>query len=371
MNYHSLLDGFFGNNWICYGLLLVYMVLIFVFHRRIAGPKEKRRKVLLGFLYFAMPLLWLLTIGLVNPTWWGFGKPRGITALYVADGKLYVQDFLMTAGGKTSRGSPYSRIHVVDPATGEGLLRFSVGAGKGDIIGVHGDTLAYATADEVQFFSVSTGELLYAWNAETLPQLFPELSPGLNQFSAYKTGNALRVNSMDGNYWVLDILDNTISPDGNSITERTPSGKMFVKDGAIYVDNRQDYPEQIIHLDYKNGSGQQEVLEGVGDSILNPSLTFLDGRIIALDLQRNCFVVMHYTTTARTQVIFTAVSLENYQQLWSIPQTQLRPEDAENEEQVEVPFATDEKNGALIVCFKTEVICLDLKDGAVKWRKIP
>src|SRR5688572_21799168 len=152
MNYNSLLDGIFGNNWLAYGLLPVYLILVLAFHKRILSGKKKT--LVKAVVYFAVPLLWLITVGSINPVYWGYGKPKGITALYVANGKLLVQDYVLTAGGKMSRGTPYSRIHVIDPVSGKGLLRFSAGEGKGDIVGVRGDTLAYATAEEVQFFSV-------------------------------------------------------------------------------------------------------------------------------------------------------------------------------------------------------------------------
>lgn len=368
MNYNALLDGFFGNYWLCYGLLLVYMVLVFVFHKRLRVKEKKLRKAILSF---AVPLLWLITLGLINPVYWGYGSPKGITALYVAENKLFVQDYLTTAGGKMSRGVPYSRIHVIDPVSGEQQLRFGVGESKGEIIGVHGDTLAYATAEEVQFFSVSSGQLLYAWNSETLPQLFPALESGLNQFSAYKTGNDLHVTSMDGNRWVLDIMHNSIAADGDNAAPGMPTGKLVLNDGAICVDNDPGYPEKLVYLDYKSGSGDQQVLYGRSGFVLNSKLTFLDGEIVAFSAVDSCFVVMHYTTIARTHVIFTAISWDGQRQLWSLAQTVLWPEDADDDEQVAVLTVPDDQNGLLVLSFATEVIAVDMKDGSVKWRKIP
>lgn len=372
MNYNAFLDGFFGNYWLCYGLLLVYVVLVFVFSKRLFGEKDKKRKLLSGFMYYAVPILWVITVGMINPVFWGYGKPVGITSIYAHGGKLYVQDYLMMMSGRISHGNPYSRIHIIDAKTGERLRRFTVGEGRsGSIVGVHGDTLIYANSDNVQFYSVADGSTLLTWSAETLPKLFPQLTSGVHNFSANRTGNFLQVNGMDGNNWMLDILHNSISK--SDILPPPVSydpGVLFLDNGRIRKESSDGYSRDYIDLDAKSGNSNQQVLCNGKDSVLNKDLVFLGGKIVAFSLTDSCFVVQHYETVAQKRVIFTGVSMDGKQKLWEIRQHDLRPGDDEDDRTV-FSANTDATNHLFCVSLKNELFAFGLKDGKLVWREVP
>ncbi|HTF05564.1 MAG TPA: PQQ-binding-like beta-propeller repeat protein [Bacteroidia bacterium] len=369
MTYNSILDTFFGSNWLRYGLIPVYLVIVFLLHKRIFGGKK--RKLLFATLYYGVPIVWFFIVGMANPTWWGYGKPEMITALRVENGKLYAQDYVLTAGGKMSKGSPYGRVHVIDAKTGERLLRFSVGHGKeNSIIGIRGDTLAYASDDRVTFYSITDGRELLVWSAETLPKLYPELASGLHNFSAYKTRVDLHVSSMDGSKWMLNIMDKSITKEGEAPAYPPRTDRLFVEGGAICRYRDVSYSEEVIGLESKDGEGAREVICGENDSVLNNELIFLEGNIVALSLKDSCFVVKHYETIAKTRAIFTCVSLDGKRKLWEVRQSVLLPDD-DGEEEFSMFAAIDEANGLFIISIDDELITLSLKDGKVMWREIP
>jgi hypothetical protein len=364
VNYNFILDGFFGNPWLCWGLLIAYFAFVLMKYRKhLTGKKPWKYWVVY---VYVVPMVWVVMLGFLNPMVLGYGKPRDVVRLNSVGGNLYVTDFLLTSGGKSFSGSRCFRMHVIDPQTGERKRRFLIG-NNGYVTSVHGDKLAFSHANSVDFYSITTGRVLNKWTVETLPKLFPQLASGVKSMEPYKADSEVTVSSLNGNKWVLSISHNSIAPYVEPKDNRhIPTGKIYLDGRYIRIDNEQLGTTLITLGNLKNSDQKQMICSR--DTIINRHVVFLHGEIVALSVSDSCFVVRDYDNINRIGVDYTCMSLDGKRELWQIKERMLRPGDSKKE-----PIATscciDEPNHLFFVNMETEVIAVGMKDGKVVWRK--
>ena len=211
-----------------FNLLVVYLIRSRYF------PDTK--KMWVGtILYFLVPFLWIMTMGSVNPVVLGYGRPTEIVSMKSVGGQLFVKDFIKSSGSKATFGSPYYRLHMIDPLTGKKKIRFLLG-GSGSIMAVNGDSLIVEYSNAIICFSATTGKIIREWTKQTLPGSFPQLKSGIHDMEIDKERFEIRLTSLDGNKWKLNFITSSIVPDDAAHkTEELPNDKISLGKYGISV----------------------------------------------------------------------------------------------------------------------------------------
>ena len=357
----------FYNYWVGFGVLAVYLLVVYLIRSRYF-PDTK--KMWVGtILYFLVPFLWIMTMGSVNPVVLGYGRPTEIVSMKSVGGQLFVKDFIKSSGSKATFGSPYYRLHMIDPLTGKKKIRFLLG-GSGSIMAVNGDSLIVEYSNAIICFSATTGKIVREWTKQTLPGIYPQLKPGIHDMEIDKERFEIRLTSLDGNKWKLNFITSSIMPDDAAHkTEELPNDKISLGKYGISVESKK-HSARLMALCDKPGNEHQKILCGHKDSVLNNEEVFLDGKIIALSVKDSCFVVMHYETIAHVRVILTCMSLDGRRKMWELKQSMVLPNE-KNDEPLKITTCKDEDNGLFFASFKEEIIAMQMKDGVIVWREIP
>ncbi len=368
MNYNYLLDSFFSSYWLCYGLLGLYIAVIVLLKTKLR-PEQKKKLPNDFVSYYLIPTLWILIVTFLNPIVLGYGASRRISTLDARGGKLYVMDYLLTAGGKEMSGIQCYRMHIIDPQTGEKKLRF-ITKRPGYLLFANNDTLAFAHPDDITFYASATGRELAVWSAKTLPKFFPELASGIHNFDMYNPSKGLEVSSLDGNKWVLNIRNGSITRFDRHYQEKyEPTDSCYIENNAIRRDD-QRFGTTMIALEDVVGTEHKRAICGPHDSIINPRLLFLYGKIIALSVKDSCFIIQDYETTNQDRVTFTCMSLDGKRRLWEVVQNRLRPGDSKTEP-ANAASCIDTQNDLFIASIKNEVMAFRMADGKMLWRQVP
>lgn len=365
MSYNFILDSYFSTYWISWGVPALLVILYFTFRHKIRKGKEstlREQVIIWGSLF-----VFIMLAGYVNPAWLGFGTAEGIREIRYINGDLYVVDYLMTMGSEGEAGTPCSRIHVVDPATGEKRLRFLIGE-HADLINVHGDTVAVETYNDATLFSRTTGKELAHYSQETLPEYFPELSSGVNNLMWGNNGSTMAITANNGKSYDL-LLDRGVLYAANTShthEEYVPTGQLFIDEREVKIDNER-WGTRILALDGENGNQNLLYLTGRNDSILNDELTFLDGRPVAVNTSDSTCVILHYETLEKKSFVLTCVSLDGKQVMWEIHQSAYNTDYEFDDEDKPRTGYNDQTKG---FCFgiASTVYCINVRNGKLLWQ---
>ena len=365
MSYNAILDGYFSTYWISLGVPVLLFILYFIFRHKIRKGKEgtfREQVIVWGGLF-----VFIMLAGLMNPMWLGFGRADGINEIRYINGDLYVVDYLMTMGSEGEAGTPCSRIHVVDPATGEKRLRFQIGE-NADLINVHGDTVVVQGYNDATLFSRTTGKELAHYSQETLPEYFPELSSGVNNLMWGNNNSMMEITANNGKSYDL-LLDKGVLYAANpshTYEEYMPSGQLFIDEREVKIDNER-WGTRVFALDGENGNQNLLYMTGRNDSVLNDQLTFLDGRPVAINTSDSTCVILHYETLEKKSFILTCVSLDGKRVLWEIHQSEFNTTYEFNDEDKPQTAYNDQTK---TFCFGIEsiVYCVNVRDGKLLWQ---
>ncbi len=366
MSYNTILDTFFSNWYINLGLLAVFIIAFFLFRQKILMSYRKR--FWFTFPFVGISFLWLLTFILLNAMYLGFGHANGVDGIVIADGKIYVVDFLLGGGSKVSGPEKFSRIHVMEAETGNKILRFPTGE-HGALYGVQGDSLIFYGEDLLDIFSASKGKLISKLNRKTLPNIFPELSSGIDNVMVSYSDKVLELTTLDGNHYNLSMVTASLLPadQHKSKDDYSPTKKIFVhNDNEIEIDNRRG-GSVLMQLQGKDGNQEIRYLKSRNGSPLN-ELKFIMGKFVAVSERQKCFVVLSFETTKKIGFILTGISLDGQNKLWELKQSTLRPED-ELKDPLTTSWTLDDNSDVLYFAMKDEVIALEILSGNILWRQ--
>ncbi len=370
MNYNSPLDSFFSNPWLGYGIIVIYFFIVIWFNKKLFP--DRIPWLVKSFFTIGVPFIWIVTLKMLNPALLGYGKSEGVNRLAVYDGKLFVIDYLVAAGGgRLSKGSPCYRLHVIEPATGNKIRRSSLyNAYRPGSVRFTGDTMILTQPSDVKFYSVATGKKINTWSSKTLPALFPQLSSGVGNLEPNSYKEKLVINSLDGNKWVLDIMSNMIAPyDSHDQNKYEPTGKLYLDENNGIRRDDQRFGTTVVTYGSVKGSDNKMMLMGP-DTVLNRHISFLHGSIIAVSEKQDCFVIRDYDKTTETGVGFVCMSLDGHRKLWEVREKELRP-GKEYEKRANTCYCIDELNHIFFANIKNEVYAINMSDGKLLWRQVP
>ena len=368
MSYNSVLDTFFSYWYINLGVLVVLLVIFYFIKRKYIFFYTDTSKFLSGLLFYGIIFLWIITFFLLNPMFLGFGQPAGVDGMMSADGKVYVVDYILTGGSKVSGPGEYSRVHVLDAASGEKIRRFNLGE-HCKLFGVKGDSLIFYGENLLSIFSASKGKSIAKLNRKTLPKAFPELSSGIDNVMISYADKMLELTTLDGNHFNLSLQTATLYPvkQNKERKEYSASKKIYLQnDNEIKIDDR---PGGEVLLQLQGADGNQEVryLKNRSGKIVN-ELKFVMGEFIAVSEPQKCFVVMSFETTKKIGFILTGISLDGQNKLWELKESSLRPGD-KNEYPLPVSWTLNSDSDIMYFAMKDEVIAIEILTGNILWRQ--
>lgn len=342
MSYNSILDGYFSNFWLALGLPFALMVLYLLLRKYIRRGKEYtllERVIVIGVCFILA-----MTGALINPMYWGYGHPTAIDDIRLVDGKLLVLDHTMSMGSRTSEGTAYSRIHVLDPMSGEKQIRFPVGA-EADLIGMHGDSVAVSRYNDVAYFSVQDGHEQAVYDRETLPVSFKELSSGVNSIMWGDGRNIMEITANDGTSWNLYTASGKLKPVDESAPRLpySPTNAISIHQNEIRIDNEPG-AHVLLELSGEGQNQHQRHLYNDRDSLVNARETFLDGELVGLDLRDSCFFVLSYETLKKERFILSCMALDGKSKRWEIRQSQFNADYVYTEPHL--PHVASDEEGA-------------------------
>jgi hypothetical protein len=294
----------------------------------------------------------------------GYGRPYRVTEVNYADGKVYITDFIITSGARTSPGEPYNRVHVLDAGSGRRERRFPVGFGA-TFLTAAGDSVGVVHPGGVSYFSNRSGKKLFTWNKKTLPHMYPQLASGIDRFMWGDGRNIMELFAMDGSKWNLYTRSGKLF----EANEEQPAGNYpawFINEYDVRSGN-DPHGHAILQLGYKNDNQQQRYLCDAQNNQLNAEM-FLEGHPVALYSKDSTLVVLHYETTKKERFIFTCISKDGKKIYWKLKQTDLNAS-YRFDGRAEVPVAYDEDGGRLFFCISKEIFAVALHDGKLLWRQ--
>lgn len=360
MDFTNALDTFFSSGWISFGTLLGLLTVGIVFRKPLF--QRRKQKKTLAIIYFTIFLGGFLAIILINPMYWGYGRSSGVKNSTYADGSLYVMDYRLGGGSDTEDPIPFYRINAVDAASGLKLFRFVVGS-YGQIIFVSKNEIVCKEYEEIVFYSRKDGSKVASWSKETLPELFPELAAGIDNFEMDLFDASLpvlRVTTLDGKSWQLYLPDRRIW--GEKPVPPLPPLYWKIENDRLVREGM-----TALRLKGKNGEDKRKQVCLPNDSVPNPSLFFIEGCFIGADKQNQCAVILHYETTNHTGWMLSGISLDGKRELWKHRESEIR--DSRSDFPLENCWSEDEQNGLVFFTSKDETYCLRMKDGTVLWRR--
>jgi hypothetical protein len=365
MTYNSFLDFYFSTYWISIGVPVSLIGLYYIFRKwiRKGKPHTFTERIVTTVIAFVMIML----PALVNPTYWGYGSPDGVEEIHFESGKFIVIDYIMTMGSRTDDGYPCSRVHIIDPKTGEKKMRFTVGD-DARFVGIHGDTLTVTRYNDAVLFSAKDGHQIAVYSTETLPQYFPELSSGINSLMWGGSSTVMEMTAQNGSYWNLFLTSGMLYPsDANrALPDEPHTNHFFIENEEIRRDDENPY-DAFISLEGEGENQHQLFITDRHDSILNKNLMFLDGVPVAVNEHDSCFVILHYQTLEKQKFILTCVSLDGKKVLWAVQQSQFNSKFSFSEYTVPQVGYNQEDNTLCFWIDKT-VYCLDGTDGKLLWQ---
>lgn len=366
MSYNSFLDTYFSSYWISMGIPVLLVIAWHVGLRRLFLKKKEytfaERTISIGSMFVL-----IMIPGLVNPMYWGFGPPAAVREIRYTDGKYLVVDHIMTMGSEGEAGTPCSRVHVIDPKTGEKHLRFTLGE-DADLAGVHGDTLVVVRYNDAVAYSVTDGHQYAVYSDETLPGLFPELSSGINNFMWGDGHQVMEITANNGKQYNLHLTNGQLYPasDGTDQALWKPTGQLYVDDRSVKRDNEHG-GTTVVDLEGMNGNQYEFYLKGSNDSILNPQLTFLDARPVAVCPGDSSFIVLSYETLEHKAYLLTSVTLNGQKVNWTIHQSQYNS--AYHYSDYEKPqTGYNVADNTLCFTIGTTAYCIDAASGKLLWQ---
>lgn len=300
----------------------------------------------------------------------GYGKPRGIVELKSDNEKLYVFDYILTAGSRSSKGQKTYRIHVLNAKTGEKLRRFLTG-NYSDFAHSHGDSLALSFSDRVTYYSTKTGKVLVTYSKETLPKLFTELNSGINNYRWDGDSKKIVIQTITGDNWALNIKNNKLMP---VVKEEyrplySPSNKLYIDRDDIMLDDKAG-GSYYLRMNSKDANSRQKyIFNKEKDSLLYKDSYFLDGSIVAINNENKSFIILHYETLTYEKMILTCISLTGKNKLWEIKQSDLNSTYKYRKNQtVKLDYNDQEK--LLFFNIGIDQYALNVKDGKLVWKSL-
>lgn len=359
MTYNILFDFYFTAKWLAIGLPFLIILMAVISFKIFNSASIIVRSFIISL--FPIAFLLLLTAAIFNPIYLGFGRPDGILSLHSTDRNLIVIDYILSAGGKSTRGIKYFRVHLIDPISGEKKIRFVVGQHK-EFVGTLADTIVLASSQDISYYLLNSGKEILIYNKETLPNLFSQLSSGVESID-WRWGS-LYITSLDGKKWIIDPITKKCNLENSFQTPFLPTNKLYLHGNEILYD---DKPGGSDRFELKGLNGNENIKYITADNkVLDESLSFIGGNLVALSAKEDLMIIQHYPSLDKKEFIYTAVSLDGKTKLWEFRSSKLDPEISSIS--ITSSIAMNEEKAIIFLSFRKEIICLKLGSGEILWR---
>lgn len=367
MGYNNLLDTWFSSFWYTGLLILLMLAVGMYFHRFFLT--ERKYKFGLGVLYMAVFMLILFSYLYINPKYWGYGNGVEVADLRADKNNVAVMDYVLEAGDETNDPTPHYRVQLLDMKTGEKKCRALIGQNTTLYYLDADEVLLHRYPDELIFADVNTGAIKALFSKETLPEIFPEMKTGIDQFHPNYFETGLVVTCKDGKTYYVDYRTRQIAPKPERNTTQPAEGT-YRCSGDVLSRITGGTEMQCMRLSGSSYGDKLRKLKTVRDSVINTQLEFLDGEFAAA--ADSVIIILHFETTEHKHFRLTALTADGKKQLWQMRQEEMQFEDRDIYTHNRLPklqFAqTTDAPGVVVFSYNKEVLKIETKTAKVLWR---
>ncbi|MCU0447545.1 MAG: hypothetical protein MUE85_21820 [Microscillaceae bacterium] len=355
----ELLDYFFAST----TLMVIMILVITTLGMLLAFSNPFRSKS-------ANKLLWVLGIGvgllgfflpILNGAFWGYGL--AVRFKDITTDKDWV--CLLDERIMGSEDSYYFyRIYILEKKTGKLLHRQSLSLDSdAKLLGQKGQILFYQVHKNFVFWDIVNHTTLQTLNKESLPNIYPQLAAGVERIQYATQDSTLEVAAKTGkNYtivpYTLALLDKTQK------TKKKPIAGVYYADDSRIYQNGSQYADKILEITAMPENYKIKQLTRNNQAI-NPPLTFLEGRFLAISNDAKACIVLSYETTDKENFLLSGLSLEG-KLLWQIKQSELPTQDSYSQEPQLNVALMEGKN--LIFTVGGYVLSLNCLNGQLNWK---
>ena len=269
---------------------------------------------------------------------------------------IFLAEECLTYEGESDTEANYYRLFILNAGNGVRVFR-EVIQDSFALYNQRGPVLFYKQGNGFRLHDMKEAHIKAIFDHQTLPVLFPELSSGIQAFEYASSNACIVVRAKNGRQYWIEPFDQKISD-----REPVPKSKPYRDGDAIVVKETAQGPRVLIRLAGERENDRIKKLTSNSYQLLNPELSFLDGRCLQVFANSNQFVVLHYKNTDNKEFILSCVSFEA-ELCWRLNQNDL---EVGKSGTLDLSAAYKEH---LIITVGGFVCAISMANGSVVWKK--
>lgn len=259
------------------------------------------------------------------------------------------------------------RLYVLDLKTGE--LRFRMNLESSELLGMTDRSVFFFEWTGAEEYSLTDGSKLRTLSKETGFEKFPELNVGIMELNrqseayAHKNEAWLTITAKDGHYYSYDLLTDELIGAQYPPAESIAGFKL--DEYELRYHDPADNKEWYFNFETASGEIERLVFHDKNYETRNYEGEFLEPEMVAYNAKNRFFVVRHYETLEKTSALFSAITFD-LKPLWRLDQRKIAGPDKVTENPL--PGIVFSHEDQLIATFGGLVVCINMPDGAVRWK---
>jgi hypothetical protein len=222
----------------------------------------------------------------------------------------------------------YYRLQILDKNTGNRLYRKNISTdGDAKLLAQKGESLFFQERKNFIFWNIPSGIIYQKLNQETLPQIYPVFSGGIENIHYSSQDSLMEVSAKNGmNYLIipfsLQIYEKSKFPKPAKTTNRPA----YWVENSRLMQNNQPYPMTVFELN--NLPDNYKIKRLVrSEHVINENLTFLEGSFLGVCNAVSTCIIISYETTDKKNFILTGLDFQG-KLLWQMKQAELDADDS-------------------------------------------
>ncbi len=362
-----------GNFYItAIAFLLMFVLFIGVSLSEPFGHQKKRNIAFKVFVYVGVFVGSFIFF--YAPSWFGVGLSQRVISIGSEGKYLFAINKRYQGHGEGEIGSYFYRLQKLDKANGKLISRRVIStesemmaSESAEMYYLSPDTLFLRAGKEEILFNAHNLKPLFKFNKQNLQKKVPQFSMGIAAISYQKKDTLFLVKAKNGKEYRLHPLSLQVSPAKASKTTYHHKNQPENTKEYIYLepDKTLAFSRGVIkkiQLLYRNTETYPD-----SEPKTVSKFEFLEGKFLHFSQKEQLIIVQHYTTTDQTEVIFTAIALQDLnKKRWEIKQKDLKVYDLFSFSRNFGTSIIDEHS--FVFAIDSFLINLDLKTGKLNWK---
>ncbi len=316
----SILDGLFSS--VLFGTIFIMVTMFLFVGLGTMGfngfLKTKTLNTILSVVMFTMAGLVLFFFSVFNGQYFGYGYAFEFDQLMADEKYTCFLDNRPVGGSEGDEGIPYYRLHTLNTSTGKRISRKILGE-QVSLLSQENGILFYSQAKNLVFWDIEKGAIKTELNKESLVKQFPEFVSGIDEFNYDSNDNIIQISAKNGKKYFMEpysFLLKDKKPESRPKIEKA----YWVENNVLRQNNQNGY--SLLQLEGKEGADKIKRIVNSKREALNPELEFLEGKLLQVFPDTKQFLILHYTSTDKSEFILSSVSFD-LKLLWQIKQGDL------------------------------------------------